>query len=89
MNNIEELITQLQKQCNSLSKDSLLEVLQSILLELKQDIYNEKALLKDAREHDLTIKALGYEEALKKSYSMVYGIDQFVKWETEDNEQDY
>lgn len=86
MNKIEELITQLQKQCNTLSKDSLLEVLQSILLDLKQDIHNEKVLLEDAREHDFTIKALVYEEALKKSYSMVYQIEQFVKWETEDKE---
>ena len=86
MNKIEELITQLQKQCNTLSKDSLLEVLQNILLNLKQDIRNEKALLKDAREHNFTIKALGYEEALKISYSMVYQIKQFVKWELEEGD---
>lgn len=86
MNKIEELITQLQKQCNTLSKDSLLEVLQNILLDLKQDIRNEKALLEDAREHNFTIKALGYEEALKISYSMVYQIKQFVKWELEEGD---
>ena len=86
MNKIEELITQLQKQCNTLSKDSLLEVLQNILLNLKQDIRNEKALLEDAREHNFTIKALGYEEALKISYSMVYKIKQFVKWELKEGD---
>ena len=35
MNKIEELITQLQKQCNTLSKDSLLEVLQKYFTRLK------------------------------------------------------